>query len=1203
MRTVALACVVAVTCGSQSVSGAEISGVLLDAAGKPIPDRVMHFYHGPKKSLLSVKTDAKGLFSTGNELSEQCHLVVAEEAEGGPMSRVVFLARDIRLGEDERRTMDFRVVPQHATNDHEEALRLLGCDWPVQLVRARYELEQPRKRPKFVKELHGARVQVGDIVRDEAGRVTAYSAYCRLGVRATDDRLEWAAESKAKKPWVRKSSRGLEVGNDRLAVVLPSGKDPDAPPIAAVRGVDGQWFGRGEWRGAAWDSCQVEELDRGRAMIRYRLTYARGGARYTLTVTLGAGDDCFRIDERASPGLEGGWGVCLSEGYAPDRHREYRYYGAYHHEKLPKGPAVLASIQPWTFCGIMDFRETVSVYQADGRSDAVALFSIDGTEWTTTNDEPFYNYADFSSRNGWRMPADTTATRLVSDKDGKLSIEYPLQEGTRITGWAVYDKDYDRTRYKAIDARHVMSDTPLSKVLTMKLAWDQPIEAPRLHGGIDDWKKVSTAKLWGMTTYGYPSGSREEIPSLRAAVLGKARGLVNYFRYPDSFDPEKPATGTAGYVGRGQRSIEIGPQARLFAEAADLAFAMGVLSGEEKSLVRASLAFMAYTLADPELYAGMNALGNFKVDGYFGLMLLARVLREHPDFGRFWDHYLRQVKQDVEEGVYLYEDGGTNECPIYVLMAMNFLTKQAWYLRRWGEKYDLASQPRFQQALEMMAEWTTPPLPKISDATARVLPLIGDTTTQGRDQWGLFGTAVKVYEKTDPEFAGKMLWFWNLMGKPLFFGHGINCTSGVNWMCTVPKGGRLANSLLDCALKPIAPARYGSRAIEGFGVMMRKNWNTPEEFMLLVKAGRSSGHDHPDDGAFILFAGGKCISTGYGKYPYMTSSWRYNLVRFDGRSNWSRGEVTGFLNSELCDAATTHIPVVNVSRNRELSLREQWEKNKGFYDSTWDAVMDVEPSWYDRTAILNRADEYVVVHDVTGPRYSTEWFAHAMSDDFAVSGSSVRFPGREGVGVDIHLVKPREAKPEIIPVFKRLFAKELAEPKGKKPTQPRGPDQTVIRLKQPPSSEYLAIWHPRKTGQAKPIEVTNGKVMRVKSASGESMFVCEREAGEFRDGEFRLNGSIGHLITSGKKRCLGLLKGTEVSLRDCRLQIEGDARLQAMFEGGKLVGVQVWARDEVEARVDAAVPVRMVGEDGKTVAAGKSVAVRVGKGRTTFSCR
>ena len=1195
---------IAITAANHGAFGAEIFGTLRDTAGKPVPDRLMHFYHGPKNSLLSVKTGAQGRFSTGDALAENCHLVVAEEGEGGPLSRVVFLAKGIVLDKEEQRKMDFSVVGQRATSDHQEALRLLGCNWPPQLVRVRYELEEPRKRPRFVKEIHGAKVQAGDVQHDEAGRVTAYSAYCRLGVRVEGGELDWLTEEKAGKPWVRKTSRGLEVGNDKLAIVLPSGKDPNAPPISAVRGVDGQWFGRGEWRGVSWDYCKVEEADRGRVLIRYRLTYSKeGAASYTVTVTLGAGDDFFRIEERSSPDLKGGWTLNLSEGYAPDRHREYRYYGAYHHAKLPDGPAVLASIQPWTFCGIMDFRETVSVYQAEGRSDAVALFSVDGADWTTENGEPFYNYANFSSRDGWRMPADTTATRLVSDGAGKLTIEYPMQTGTRVTGWAVYDKDYDRTRYKAIDARHIMSDTPLSEVLAMKLAWDQPLDAPSLHGGVAEWEKVSLTDVAGMTTYGYRTGSRAQIPNLRAAVLGKAKGLVDYFRYPDAFDAEKPATGIAGYVGRGQRSIEVGPQARLFAEAADLAFAMGVLSGEEKGLVRAALAFMAYTLADPELYAGMNALGNFKVDGYFGLMLLAGVLRDHPEFERFWHHYLRQVKQDVEEGVYLYEDGGTNECPIYVLMAMNFLTKQAWYLRRWGADYDLASQPRFRRALEMMAEWTTPPLPKISDATARVLPLIGDTTTQGRDQWGLFSTAAKVYEMTDPELAGKMLWFWNLMGKPLFFGHGINCTSGVNWMCTVPRVGRLANSLLDSDLKPIAPEPYGSRSIEGFGVMMRKNWNTPEEFMLLMKAGRSSGHDHPDDGAFILFAGGKCLSTGYGKYPYMTSSWRYNLVRFDGRSNWSRGEVTGFLSSDLCDAATTHIPVVNVSKNRELSLREQWEKNKGFYDSTWDAVQDVEPSWYDRTMICNRADEYVVVHDVTGPRYNTDWFAHVMSDEFTVSGSSVRLPGREGVGVDIHLVKPEGAKPEVIPVFQRLFAKELAAVEGKKPTQPRGPDQTAIRLNQPPNSEYLAVWDPRRGASEKPIEVTTGTVMRVKSRSGESLFVCERDTGEFREGDFGFKGSAGYLISSGNRACLGLLKGTEASLKDYRFQVAGDAGLQATFEGGKLVSLQVSAMGATEVRVAAPAPVRMANADGKTVATGKSVTVKVGKGRTTFSCQ
>lgn len=1181
---------------------AEITGTLADKDGQPVPNRLMHFYHGPKNQLLSVTTDAAGRFATGEGLSEECGLIVAEVGDGGPLSRVTFLAKDIGLGKDEKRQLDLRLSEHRPAQDNEDAVRLLHCDWPEQTISRHVILDEPVRRPKYPKTWRGAAVQISDVERDENSRVKSYRAHCRLGVEASGGELSWLVRKGIKRPFAKKRGSRLEIGNEKLALALPRGKDPMAAPILAVRGVDGQWFGRGAWKDVEWQSCELEELDRGDVFARYRITYAKeSGERYVITITLNARDDFFRVEERTSPGLQGRWELDLSEGYTPDRHRQYRYYQAFAPAELPKEPTVLASIQPWTFCGIMDFRETVAVYQNEGRNDAVALFSVDGAEWTTENGKHFYEFANFSSRDGWRMPADTTATRLLCDGAGKLMIRYPLQSGTRITGWAVYDKRYDETRYKAEDARHILSDTPLSDMLAMKLAWDKPTAAPALHGTAEQWKALLPAEKTDKTGWGYLNGRRDLIPQLRTKVLGLCRSLVGYYSYPPAFEKEKPRTSLKGYIGTGQRAIEVGPLERQLAEEADFAFALGALSGDEQSYVRAAMAFLAYKASDPDLYASMNALGNFKVDGYFGLMLLSGMLRDHPDFSSFWHHYLRQVKQDVEQGVYLYEDGGTNECPIYVLMAMNFLVKQAWYLRTWGFEYDLASKPRFRRALEMMAEWTTPPIPKLNDATARVLPLIGDTTTHGRDQWGLFGTAAKLYEKTDPQFAGQMLWWWNLMGKTQFWGHGINCTMGVNQLCTVPKGGRLARSLRHSKLEPTPPAPYGSRKIKGVGVLFRKDWNTPNEFMFLMKAGRSSGHDHPDDGAFVLSAGGKCLSTGYGKYPYMTSSWRYNLVRFDGRSNWSRGKVTGFLSSDVCDAVTAHIPVVNVSKNREMLLREQWDKRKQFFEETWAEVHDVEPSWYDRDVVFHRLDQYLVIYDVTGPHYNTDWFAHVMSDDYAVKGATVSLPGREGVGVDIHIVKPAGAEPTVIPVFEKLFAKELAAGKGPKPRL-SGIKQTTIQLQQPPDSEYLAVWHPRKAKATNPIEIATGKVMRITSLSGTSLFVCEREPGQFREGDFALDGSRGYLVNAGNAKCLGLLKGRQLSLGKYVFSTDADARLQATFVNGKLTSLQVSALAKARVTVASPVSVALRSKEAGVSASGRELALELPAGETTLVC-
>lgn len=1170
---------------ASTTHAARVTGTLRDEAGGPAAGRLVHFYHGKQNALLSVRTDAQGRFDTGDGLAGGVGLVLAEEADGGALSRVVFLAKGIALGADETRELALKLAPQRATADPEEALRLLGCDWPVQLTSRRIVLDESSSEPDYETSWHGAPVQVADVERGGSDRVTAYRAYARLGVRIEGEALSWVTDPQGGGLIDRKAEGGIELGNSRLSLLIPDGTDPSAAPIMRLKGPDGRWFGRGAWEGPVWRSCTVARLASGPVFLRYRVTYANAaGAEYAVTITLSEGDDFFRIDEEASAGLAGHWQLVLTgEGYAPDRLREYRHYAANApvalptRERLDPGPSVnsrgrvdswtvLASIQPWTFVGLYDYREAVSVFQAAGREDAVSIFSVDGAAWHDGRGVPFSEpefIPPMGGFAGWPIASPQTTAKLLCGDAGAVAIRYPIQPGRRVTGWAVYDKGYDRARHKALDARHIRSDTPLTDVLAMHLAWEAPIASPLLHGGEEEWGKLLPTDPSDPTAYGYLAGRRDQIPALRANIFRLCDAMLRYYRYPDPFEAEGdvlaldgPRLSTLGYVGLGQRAIEVGPQARNLAELADFALSMGALSAEEMGRVRAVLAFTAYKLSDVDLYPCEHLLGNFKIDGYFGLMLVSLMLKDHPDFDRFWDNYLRQVKQDVEEGGYIAESGAINEAPIYAYMSMNFLTKQQWYLRLHGMDYDIASQPRFKAALGMMAETLTPPIPGFHDATARVIPLFGDTTVRDAAHLGVFLYAAKDYEESDPLFAGKMLWTWEMVGRPLFAGHGIGCTVTPNRMITETVDGqvRLARS----RLKAVSPGPYESRVIEGFGLALRKAWNTPEEFMFLMRTGGDWAHDHPEGGGFLLFAGGTCITTGYGKYPYTTHSRRYSLVRLGGRSNWSRGGVMGFVHSDLCDAATTRIVTDLMSAGPEPGLREQWDEQGRFGHETLEADVTVGVSWYDRSVIFNRADQYLVIYDVCAPRYESDWYAHVASDDYTASGSTVSLPGRYGMGVDIHIVKPADAKPEITPVFEKLFARELASEEGPKPGG-AGFSQTILEMHQGPGAEYLAVWHPRAAGVTPPLEVKMDGVLLVKGESGPSLFVCEKEAGEYGLGEFTVRGTQGYLVRSGERAVLGLLDGSEVAWGPYAFHSTPGVRFQANFVSARLTSIQSWA--------------------------------------------
>lgn len=1189
-----LACaVLAVACLCLSARAEELSGTLVDAAGRPVAGRLLHFYHGPRAQLLSVRTDAKGHYATGGKLVGPCSLIVAEAGEGGPLSRVVFLAKDVALKAGELRTLDLKLEAQRPSTGARAAFRSLGASWPARVLSGGEIVEWARPDGWRADAFYSVGAQNGELKIEETKAV----------VRA-------------------RAKRGvIEVDSGRLGLRLADGAGEAQAPVLALRGPDAKWFGAGTWERAGRPTCRAKTTGAGTGRLTHRLIYSlAGGGEYVVTIVVRAGEDCFEIHEECSKPAAERWVLDLSAGYAPDRYREFRYYQAFAPKPIPTAPQVLASLQPWTFCGIMDYRETTSVFQSEGRRDAVAVFSVDGSRWTLAG-KPFRTYADFSSRDGWRTAGGETAVKLER-RAGGTALVFPLQAGVRMHGVAVYDKDDDRTRYKAVDARLLLSDTPLADVLGMKLAWDAPTDAPLPHGGLDAWKAVAArADAKDTFAYGYLNGRRDLIPKLRAALFALDRRLLDYYVWPPDFPADKPRAVLNGYIGKGQRLIEVGPQARQFAELVDWSLAMGVLSSEEMTRVRATMAFLACKLADPELQAGLSALGNFKVDGYYALLLLAIELKGHPDRQRFLDEYRRQLRQDVEEGLYLYSDGGGNECPIYRAMSLNFLVRQAWYLARHPDcGIDLLGNERLKLALGWLAESTMPPIPKVHAATARVLPLIGDTTLRGSAQFGLFGLAAEVYRERDARLAANMLWWWNLMGRPIFWGHGLDDPYSLNRMVfgTQSRRGKQVTRAFGAGTPPAAP---GSRTIDGVGFIFRKDWNTPDEFSLLLKAGRSSGHDHPDDGGFQFYAWGQAISVGYAKYPYMTDGWRYDLVRFDGRSNWSRGEVTAFLPSDLCDAAGVHVPVANVSINRELSLREQFDRNKHFEDSTWEFVRDVPPSGYDRFVIFNRADDHFVLYDVTGPRYETDWFAHVMSDDYHVARPSsgvkpagggratpagdglVSFPGRYGVGLDLHLLRPAGAKPEILAVVPKQFAAEIAAGRLKWRTG-QYIDQTVVRLHQPAGSEYLTVWQPRKPATpVVEVKAAGADAFAIAGAKSRTLVVCRRTAGEVSVPGLRLRGRVGYTVTSGDRVVAGLLSGTALSRGRCTFTCADGTAVQASLRAGALEALCVYAREAGKVTVDtggAAVKI-MEKKSGRTQT-GARVVLSVGPGLTVFVC-
>ncbi|MDP6505640.1 MAG: heparinase II/III family protein, partial [Planctomycetota bacterium] len=574
----------------------------------------------------------------------------------------------------------------------------------------------------------------------------------------------------------------------------------------------------------------------------------------------------------------------LSQNFKPDRKRDFQYYQAQPPAPLPETRGTIAHLRPWTFAQIFTHRDYLGIHQAEGRKDAVGLMAINGSAWRRGNGQPYWPEANFSSRDGWKLPDLGQAVQLVRKKSGDVVLRFPMCGGQRITGVAVYDKSLDRGRFVLEDIRHKTSETSLSDVLQMVLDWDDKTPRPHLYGdtkAFDEQRKnydpKSPQNRWVCEEFrALMADDLSNAEKMRESIVKAAGDLARYWTFPESFEPaeNEKARIRKGYVGAGLRAIEVGPNARNLAGRYDLARALGILNGDEKRLVRASLAFAAYKFSDPEFFAPLCALGNFKVDGYFSLAVIALTLPDHPHSSRWLAEAKRQIAEDLDQGIYIYESGAGNECEIYRAMSVNFLTQLAMLFKTHGMP-ELAEHPRLKQALKWFIEFSVPPVPKVSYGLPRVLPFDGDTTTTTPPVYGMFGMGAALYRESNPQLSRQLNWFWKQSKQSPFRGHGINNLGVLNRL------------YLRYDLPEESPGPYESHPVEGYGFVFHRNWGTPDEWIVFGKAGPGSGHYHASDGSVQIYAHGKPLVIGYGKYPYITTTWRYTILRLDGRSNWS----------------------------------------------------------------------------------------------------------------------------------------------------------------------------------------------------------------------------------------------------------------------------------------------------------------------------
>lgn len=130
---------------------------------------------------------------------------------------------------------------------------------------------------------------------------------------------------------VHETADTWDLDNGLVAVRVPRGHAV-RPPVLALRGVDGAWFGAAAWRGAAPQAMQASLIGSGHVFAAVRLVYTYAAGIATIDVAVEPGRRHATISESFTDcGIDVGWEVDLTAGWSqsPSSCRAELYSGQF----------------------------------------------------------------------------------------------------------------------------------------------------------------------------------------------------------------------------------------------------------------------------------------------------------------------------------------------------------------------------------------------------------------------------------------------------------------------------------------------------------------------------------------------------------------------------------------------------------------------------------------------------------------------------------------------------------------------------------------------------------------------------------------------------------------------------------------------------------------------------------------------------------
>jgi len=650
----------------------------------------------------------------------------------------------------------------------------------------------------------------------------------RFIVRRSDDGTQFATTDLK---WEHQDDV-LEITTSNFGIRLPVGAHEFDTPVAAsrvpapiqgVRMPSGQWGGGSEWTGEPkFRSFTSKITDRGPCFVAVELIYQLHDAgRLKQTFQVHAGSNLASVTfGYEGPKTEHGWQYVVTDDVqtvaflAQGEHGSKRAELAFTNtragkwlsipiEKFKSGQTV-ASLVPFAD-GWNDMTTHRLRLKFTNQSRELWIKRWDAGAWVEPG--PIGQLVGWQAWQSKMMPLARQSEQLV--------LKIPFRDGMRKwrIGWFdPLDETTWRSKWAGAGGGNILSEQPdLNKVLQYSLDWSgaDQTEHPRL--------------LMSASTFKERIAAEPKLAPTRKLVDALRHSLAEY-----------------GELDKLRRSSII---LCLY----DAVIDSELLSGDEKRLFRAQMAYLAYQCTDPSSWSierGYRTY-NFNMNVVHGLApgLFAMLFPRHPMAQTWLDQSVERLQLWLK--TYVGPNGEWPESNHYTQTTLSSMLFFAVAAKHAG-RYDFFKDPDMRRLIEFIAQQYTP-----QDVLRRGRSVSSPVGRGSGGSLGLLGIVARATAADDPELSKAMQWHWQR----------------TDYSATISNNvlGFQARIYLDRSL-PAQTPRWPSRMFDRYGAVLRSGSGTDQEHYINFVADSRQNHDiwWPEQGRIARwFAWGTPISGAF----------------------------------------------------------------------------------------------------------------------------------------------------------------------------------------------------------------------------------------------------------------------------------------------------------------------------------------------------